>query len=354
MEKDFAAARGRDTDGISSWEWSRSSLLWSSSGLCYLSSHSVSAVLSERSSQSTDIPIPKVYDYDLDDQNTVGCPFSLMEYVHGNTAEEVAQSFPGDHEGIPEEFEEKFWRQVGRIMVQLASIRMPNIGSIYRDESDPSKFVVGPLVKTGSGPYESSANFYTDYPVALGKTLSARGDTAAGQDELLEAFRSIAASFSPTGAEAGERLSKGFGLANYDLNPNNILVDREFNILAVIDWDSVISVPDAALYRMPFLMGIACPVPGSVDDRPPVVKRWILARRFAAVVEEVAREKCMGTGSPGFLFTQAGFFSKDAVAFRSLVDVQMKQDWVNAAWLEGLKWLQEQSDAKVTNFYFQD
>lgn len=81
-----------------------------------------------------------------------------MEYVPGNRAEEVAQNFPGDHEGIPEQFEEKFWREVAKIMIQLASIRLPKITSIVRDEADPAKYVVGPLIETGSGPYESAAS----------------------------------------------------------------------------------------------------------------------------------------------------------------------------------------------------
>ena len=53
-------------------------------------------------------------------------------------------------------------------MSQLASIRMPKIGAIFRDTSDPAKIVVGPLVETGSGPYASSAEFYSQYPVSLG------------------------------------------------------------------------------------------------------------------------------------------------------------------------------------------
>lgn len=120
--------------------------------------------------------MPEVYDYDLNAHNLIGCPFSLMEYIHGNTAEEMAQSFPEEHEGIPGEFEEKFWRQLTAIMVQLASTRLPRVGSIFKDESDPAKFVVGPLAETGSGPYGSSAEFYANYPVALEGSLTKGGE----------------------------------------------------------------------------------------------------------------------------------------------------------------------------------
>ncbi|KAI1123476.1 hypothetical protein F5Y10DRAFT_280901 [Nemania abortiva] len=246
--------------------------------------------------QNTEIPIPRVYAYDLNDQNTVGCPFSIIEYVDGNTAEEVSRTYPGEHEGIPAQFEEKFWRQVAKIM----------------------------LVETGSGPYNSAAEFYADYPLAL--TL------------------------------VGDGSAEGFGLANYDLNPNNFLVDREFNVLAVIDWDSVVSGPDAALYRFPFLMGVSCAVPGVVDTHPAVMKREQLGRRFAKVVEEVGQDKagndCEGANKwPTHLLAKSGFFSKEAVAFRSLIYVKMRQDCVNNTWLQGLKWLSEHNEVQVAQFY---
>ena len=240
-------------------------------------------------------------------------------------------------------------------MIQLASIRLPKVGSIIRDKANPSKFSVGPLIETNSGPYESAAEFYADYPLALGKNLNAGNrQTITGQKELLEAFRSLATSFQPPKTE--NYGTKGFGLANYDLNPNNFLVDHEFNVLAVIDWDSVIAVPDAALYRMPFLMGIACLVPGTVKTHAAVVRRHLFGRRFAEIVEEVAqmeREKSMEQGikSPTFFFTKTGFFSKEAIAFRSLVYVKMGQMQVNSEWLEGLKWLSEHDDMEVVQFY---
>ena len=62
-------------------------------------------------------------------------------------------------------------------------------------------------------------------------------------------------------SEAGDHCAEGFGFANYDLNPDNVLADGEFNILAVIDWDTgtpLLPVPDTALYRVLSLMGVAC------------------------------------------------------------------------------------------------
>ncbi|KAL8627720.1 hypothetical protein Q9189_006587 [Teloschistes chrysophthalmus] len=307
--------------------------------------------------QNTTIPIPNVYGYDLD-ENPVGCPFIFMEYIHDNTAEEVSRTYPGEHEGIPAQFEDKFWRQCAKIMVQLASIRLPKIRSIMRDSAGSESFVVGPLVDTLSGPYNSTAEFYADYPLALSKSLEEGELPISGQEELVHAFRSLAASFLPPTTQTPQSLAEGFGLLNYDLGPNNIIVDRDFNVLAVIDWDSVVMVPDAALYRFPYFMGVDCASPGVVDTRPAVIKRLERGQRFAEVAEAVGQEqagddheeaKKLGT----FLPQKANFFCNESIACRSLAFVKMKQDWVNHSWIQGLRWLKEHDEAEVVQFCYQ-
>lgn len=267
-----------------------------------------------------------------------------MEYIHGNTAQEVTHAY----EGMPPRFREKFWSQVATIMVQLASVRLPKIGSIYRDSEYSDSFIVGPLVETETGPYVSASEFYRDYPPALGSSLQTEGGPVHGQHELLRAFQTIASSLPTQG--------DGFGLVNDDLSPNNILVDHDFNVLAVIDWDCVVALPDIALYRLPFLMGISCAVPGIVPWHPLQIKRNELGRQFAEIVEAVSRRHITDNPSgimtrPTFHFTRAGFFSKGALAFRSLAFVRMQQDFVNDEWLRGLQWLSEHAEAEVEKFY---
>ncbi|KJR90032.1 uncharacterized protein SPSK_06434 [Sporothrix schenckii 1099-18] len=281
----------------------------------------------------------------------VDCAFSLLEYIHGNTAKDVSKSYPGDHEGIPPQFETKFWRQFAHTMIQLASIRMPKIASIVYDEKNTGSFTVGPFVETGTGPQESPAEFYSSYPLALHKQL---GEATSGQKEAIDTVRRIASTL----AAAQTDTHVGFGLVNYDLNANNVLVDRDFNIVAVIDWDSVISAPDAALNRFPFLMGIDPAVPGAVKSQlPAIVRRQDSARRFAAVVEEVGHEQPTilttrgGMKHAAFTFTKQGFFTKEAVAVRSLTYVKMKQDCVNDQWRAGLDWLDGQDDNAVVDVY---
>ncbi|KAL9584168.1 MAG: hypothetical protein Q9212_002285 [Teloschistes hypoglaucus] len=306
--------------------------------------------------QNTAIPIPEVYGYNLN-ENLVGCPFSIMEYIHGNTAEEVSRTYPGEHEGIPPQFEDKFWRQYAKIMIELASIRLPKIGSIIRNNTDSESFVVGPVVDTESGPYDSAAAFYADYPQALSKSLEEEAGPINGQEELVQAFQSLAASFPPPTMRSRQGFTEDFGLLNYDLGPNNIIVDRDFNVLAVIDWDSVITVPDAALYRFPYFMGVDCAIPGVVDTHPAVIKRLRRGQRFAEVVEAVGKEQAGNDYKETsewhtFLPTKANFFSKESIACRSLSYVKMGQDWVNHRWIQGLRWLNEHDEVEVARSCF--
>ncbi|KID84207.1 Protein kinase-like domain protein, partial [Metarhizium majus ARSEF 297] len=212
-------------------------------------------------------------------------------------------------------------------MTQLASVRLPRIGSIVRDAAGSR--AQGRTIL----PYDSAAEFYADYPLALGNSLAEREGPVDGQGEVIQAFCSLAASFPPPTARAERGSAEDFGLANYDLNPNNILVDQEFNVLAVIDWDSVVSVPDVALYRFPYLMGVRCAVPGVVSTESLELKREALSQQFAAVVEawgkEQPQKEFQGVDKRRmYLFTKSGFFSKEAVAFRSLIAVRQGQDWV--------------------------
>ncbi|KAJ9656095.1 hypothetical protein H2201_008646 [Coniosporium apollinis] len=246
-------------------------------------------------SHHTDIPLPKVHGYNLDDSNPVGLPISIIDYVRGNTAEEVSRAYPGDHQYLPEEHQEKFWRQIAKVMVQLASIRLPKIGSIIRDPSHPGSFTVGPIVETSTGPFDSAAEFYDDFPLAQAKMLFGAEPRSSRLrklgKELAEAFWSLASSsFSPSSSQDGTA-SRGFGLVNWELGTNNVLVDKEFNVLAIIDWDTVIAAPDAVLHFFPFLMGMESAVPGIVGGYQEEPEREQSYRRFAEVVEEVSLEQ---------------------------------------------------------------
>lgn len=49
--------------------------------------------------------------------------------------------------------------------------------------------------------------------------------------------------------------SGDFGLTNLDIGTNNVLVNENFDIVAVIDWDSVVTAPGAVLHQFPWCIG---------------------------------------------------------------------------------------------------
>ncbi|KAK5998752.1 hypothetical protein PT974_01134 [Cladobotryum mycophilum] len=274
--------------------------------------------------QHTSIPIPRVYGYQLEDENLIGCPFSIIEYIHGNTAYELFQTYRVDHDSIPEEFEEKFWRQMAQLMVQLASIRLPKMGSITHGDDAPNSF-----------------------------TSSARGERIAWQTELIVAFLTLSWSFEKKEKSHAE----GFGLVNFDLGSNNIIVDEEFNFLAVIDWSMAIAVPDAVLYRFQNLMGISIAMPGKYkhNELTTILNRYRQGLRLAKLVEELSLERGgsadESTEDRQFIFTKSGFYCKEALAFQSLSDLHAEEGCINKDWMHGLEWLKERSEAQTADFY---
>ncbi|TQV97811.1 hypothetical protein V2A60_006466 [Cordyceps javanica] len=329
-----------------------------------LSSRAISAAMSSELAamafvrQNTDVQVPIVHGYNLDIDNRVGSAFVLMEYVPGSTADVVSRMYPGDHRGsIPTHFREKFWRQLAGIMVRLAAVRLPMIGSIYREGSSPGAFTAGPLVETLSGPYGSAAAFYRDFAPRLGRRLGNGQAGEEGQAALLQGFARVAtSSFVPeTGAEEEEEHKEsrgGFGLANYGLSPSNVLVDAEFNVLAVIDWSAVVALPEAALHQLPQGMGIEAAIPGATEATEAAVREaQAHGRRFAEMVERQALEMADHKESVMPPLTAAGFYSREAVAFRALIDMRRQQDSLNRQWARGLEWLAEHSDEALDGFY---
>lgn len=123
--------------------------------------------------------------------------------------------------------------------------------------------------------------------------------------------------------------------------------------MGVIDWDALAAVPEAALYRFPFLMGIDSTVPGVETTHPAVVRREQRARDFAAAVEMVSRRMAEGQSDPDlFVFSQYGFYSLEALAYRALIHVQMRQDRVNEEWIKAVEWLSlHEDEAEVCDFF---
>lgn len=123
------------------------------------------------------------------------------------------------------------------------------------------------------------------------------------------------------------------------------MVDAEYNILAIIDWDSTISAPAPVLHHFPFCMSAD---PGVVGVRSS--KRWPastdrnrLTKRFAEVFDAV--------GGEGKELDGTGFFTKEALAWRAIMFVRIGMGWADSEFVEGLRWLKRHNENDIEDFY---
>jgi hypothetical protein len=104
--------------------------------------------------------------------------------------------------------------------------------------------------------------------------------------------------------------------------------------VAVIDWDTVISVPDSCSYRIPPLTGLSpVSIPGLIEELPVCKAGEYRTCHFVAIVEETSDDMVLKIDhlrdKGKFVFTKAGFYSKAVVVFRALIAFKFKQDRVD-------------------------
>ncbi|KAI0486557.1 kinase-like domain-containing protein [Xylaria cf. heliscus] len=197
--------------------------------------------------RNSTIPVPELFVYDHDPSNKVGAPYMLIEYIHGSTANDLRsiQNSGPSMFGTPEQ-DEKFRRQMAKIQAQLLAFKFPKIGSLYYDE-DTEDFYIGPEIDTGKGPWTSSADYYRDITDFLLKQAAARQHIKPERATyfcvpvLLNHLMSIHSKDN----------SGPYSLINRDFGPHNVLVDNDFSIVGMIDFDGICAMPPEAAARYP-------------------------------------------------------------------------------------------------------
>ncbi|KAI2463405.1 kinase-like domain-containing protein [Annulohypoxylon bovei var. microspora] len=219
-------------------------------------------------SKST-VPVPELFAYDANSSNEVGVCWMLMEYIHGTTAAElqiIKDSEPAIYGSI--EQDRKLRDQMAKIQAEVLSFKFQDIGSLYYSE-DTSSFFIGPDVETGKGPWKLSTDYYYDLADNLLKNTAAR---------CSEKAKNSPSFILPTllnhllGIHSEERAGP-FRLVNADFGAHNILVDDDFNVVGIVDFDGVRAAPLEAAAQFPVLSCMGLEPPGHVDPRPAVQER---------------------------------------------------------------------------------
>ncbi|KAI0201427.1 hypothetical protein F4808DRAFT_126531 [Astrocystis sublimbata] len=236
-------------------------------------------------SKST-IPVPELFAYNYDSSNEVGAPYILMEYIHGTTAHELA--FMKDSDPCcygTEEEDCRFRKQMARVQAQVLAFQFPMIGSLYYNE-EKEDFYIGPDSDTGKGPWATSADYYHDL------TDQALRESA-GQDYINPKKQTsfCAPVLLKYILDKHQQHGEGpFRLTNRDFGAHNLLVDIDFNIVGVIDFDGIFAAPPEVAAQYPALTGLDPEAPGVVITNPYALKRIAICRPKISEYKEWMKE----------------------------------------------------------------
>ncbi|KAI1188976.1 hypothetical protein F5B17DRAFT_393082 [Nemania serpens] len=193
----------------------------------------------------TAVSLPCVYAYESVGSQLashVGAPYMLLEGFYGNTLQDVEFDICSLYTTT-----QHIIAQWTRVQAELATLAYPQIGSIS-SVSELGEPVIGKLATAYTGELEEAGPFSkaADYFTSLGNAATNKTAIRLGAFVFLDIVKTTDL-FKDTGTEGS------FPLNHMDLGTQNILVDKNFNFVAVIDWEFAQTAPWQVIhYPMPF------------------------------------------------------------------------------------------------------
>ncbi|KAI1413291.1 hypothetical protein F5Y13DRAFT_198541 [Hypoxylon sp. FL1857] len=203
-------------------------------------------ILSPYSKPNTHTPVPRIFAFNLGDVQPETAAFVLLELLPGNSAMDEARGYDKTDWGlIPRQHRQTLHRSLAAAHVQIASARLPLIGTVSRDTD--GNFTVGPIPGIG-GPFDTAASFIRAwatnmrYPydeAYLRKYVPSHflDEIIKGNDEFPKRLADLATS--------GKYFTRAgpFPIRHADLFHQNIIVTKSFDVLGVIDWEGACTMP---------------------------------------------------------------------------------------------------------------
>ncbi|OHE90477.1 hypothetical protein CORC01_14228 [Colletotrichum orchidophilum] len=247
--------------------------------------------------QWSSIPIPEVHAIEARWDCDVKAPFMLMDCLPGNVGMDLGMK-------IPPGYKPEFLRRLAQMHVQLAMVQLPMIGTIVSRNEDGT-YRQGPIRGLG-GPFNTATEFFKAWAA---KTTFGMTDenlrTASGQyaDEIIPSVLSFPKSISNLASKLSTRDHGPFPLCHGDFGHNNIIVDDEYRVLGLIDWEASFAGPWEVFADFPLTLSMVPPsidVPWNYNEQgDPVtdeLKHQLADQKsYVAAVKEV--EDCSGTGN---------------------------------------------------------
>ncbi|KAK0368394.1 hypothetical protein CLIM01_14249 [Colletotrichum limetticola] len=246
--------------------------------------------------QKTSIPIPEVHAVEARRDCDVKAPFMLMDCLPGNVGMDLGMK-------VPPRYKQEFIRCLAQMHVQLATVQLPMIGAIVSRNGDGT-YQQGPIPGLG-GPFNTATEFFKAWAAkaTFGMT-DEKLRTASGQyaDEIIPSVSSFPKSISNLASKLSARDHGPFPLCHGDFGHNNIIVDDEYRVLGLIDWEASFAGPWEMFADYPLTLSMVPPaidVPWNYNEQgDPVtddLKQQLADQQsYVAAVKEV--EDSRGTG----------------------------------------------------------
>lgn len=191
--------------------------------------------------EPTRVPAPKVFAYGLasDPSNRVGVSYIMMQALPG-------RPFYA-HEASPDQ-KKCVIEQLADILVEISKNPLPLVGSLVmkNDEVDVSAVASNRFVALNTyGPFKSTL----DYVISIiDQYLDLIADEQLHHEHPLEAFLFYHFLRQNTDTLVASDTPGQFFLKHVDDKGDHLLVDEEFNVTGIIDWQFARTVPAAEAF----------------------------------------------------------------------------------------------------------
>lgn len=216
--------------------------------------------------QKTSFPVPKIIAFDSDDENELGFEWILMEMMPGATLRKRWRKMSWDAK-------EDIVKNLVENHARLFDDRFKKIGSIFKSqgETSSSTFILDRIVSliffwgihlehdVARGPFTSSHDWLKARLQFVIVDQQRILSTTCDEDEIEDAQVALDLAKNlleilPTVFLPGVSASEPTMLFHEDLSMQNIMVDENGRLTAVIDWECVSAVPLWRACQLPALL----------------------------------------------------------------------------------------------------
>lgn len=199
----------------------------------------------------TKVPVPKVFDYGLDGQTAIGVGYILMEKLPGKS---LRWSLPSPQQRT------KVMSQLADTYIELESFSFGNMGSLDRPGADH----IGPFARESLteyvdsqmiplGPYNDPRD-YLHSSIELILRLIMNRESYAGRE--IDAFlvHRFLLDCIPDVLKHHKFDDGRFYLRHADDKGDHILVDSDYNITGIIDWEWAYTESKSEAFKSPIML----------------------------------------------------------------------------------------------------